>query len=722
VSDRRVFAALGVVVYRHRRRVVGAWLVALAMFVPLAPRLQAALVPGGFTAQSSEAVRTTDMVARWLPSRARSQLVVVSPTGDVARLRRAVAVLRTYPHVLSQPGAIRIARSTRGRAAFASFGLGVGPDMARSEVQAFRTALAQQGGSTVDVTGPPAVFQDIETATAADLRRAETVGIPVALLVLVLAFGTAVAAGIPLAVGGVAVVSTLGLLFLVTSEVPLSIFVLNIATMLGLGVGIDYALLAVSRFREELRAQDDVGLAVQRTVATAGRAIAFSAIAVLIGLSGLWVFGLRVLASLAVGGSLVVFVSALAALTLLPALLGMLGHGVDRAAVLPRRFRGGGGDRRWSALAHTVMAHPWPVICGVLAVVGVLAFPAASATLNVPRADVLPKDYGSRRGEEVLDRQFSAARLNPIIIAVAAGARLGPLERRVAAVPGVAAVLGPAQVPPRQRRAFTGPSGSVIEVTAAMNPFSNAARRLVERLRALPGHGTDFWVTGETAGARDFLGQIRGRAPWAIAAIVVAIYAALAAAFRSVLLPLKAIIMNTLSVAATFGVLVWVFQDGNLHGLLGFSPVGYIDPTLPVVLFSALFGISMDYEVFMLSRIAEARRGGSCNRDAVAVGLVATGKIITSAAAIIVVIGLAFTTADVVIVKEIGLGLAISVFLDATLIRSLLVPATMRVLGDWNWWPARYATRAPYAEPATIDSRPPAVVRPPGKPTAGVRR
>ena len=707
--------------YRHRGRVVAAWLVALAMFVPLAPRLQSALVPGGFTAQSSEAVRTADMVARWLPGRARSQLVVVSPTGDVARLRRAVAVLRTYPHVLNQPGAITIARSTRGGAAFASFGLDVDPDMARSLVQAFRTALAQQGGSAVDVTGSPAVFQDIETATAADLRRAETVGIPAALIVLVLAFGTAVAAGIPLAVGGVAVVSTLGLLFLVTSEVPLSIFVLNIATMLGLGVGVDYALLAVSRFREELRVQDDVGLAVERTVATAGRAVAFSAIAVLIGLSGLWVFGLRVLSSLAVGGSLVVFVSALAALTLLPALLGMLGRRVDRAAVLPRRIQRGGGDRRWAALAQTVMAHPWSVIGGVLAVVGVLTVPAASATLNVPRAGVLPNHYASRRGEKVLDRQFSPARLNPIIIAVAAGVRLDPLERRVAAVPGVAAALGPDQVPPGQRRAFTGPSGSVIEVTGAMNPFSNAARRLVGRLRALPGHGTAFWVTGETAGARDFLSQIQGRAPWAYAAIVIAMYAVLAAAFRSVLLPLKAIIMNTLSVAATFGVLVWVFQDGNLHGLLGFSPVGYIDPTLPVVLFSALFGISMDYEVFMLSRIAEARRGGACNREAVAAGLVATGRIITSAAAIIVVIGLAFTTADVVIVKEIGLGLAVSVFLDATLIRSLLVPATMRVLGDWNWWPARYATTTDRASGHGLPA-PPAAPPVASKPPTGVRR
>jgi uncharacterized membrane protein YdfJ with MMPL/SSD domain len=696
---------LGGVVFRHRRRVAVAWAVALLVLAPLAPGLQGTLAAGGFTAQSSEAVRTADIVATWLPGRARSQLVVVSPTGDVARLRRAVALVRTYPHVLHQRGAIQIVRSPRGRAAFASFGLDIDPDMARSVVQAFRTGLARQGGSQVEVTGRPAVFQDIETATAADLRRAETVGVPAALVVLVLAFGTAVAAGVPLVVGGIAVVITLGLLFLLASAVPLSIFVLNITTMLGLGVGVDYALLTVSRFREELRAVDDVGLAVERTVATAGRAIAFSAIAVLIGLSGLWLFGLRVLSSLAVGGSLVVFVSALAALTLLPALLGMLGRRVDRAPVLPRRFRRGGGDPRWAALADTVMNRPWLVIGGVLTVIGVLALPAFSATLNVPRAGVLPAQYASRRGEQVLDTQFSQQRLNPIIIAVARGVPLPALERRVASVPGVAGVVGPGQVPAPEPGTFTGPSGSVIEVTPAVNPFSNAARRLVDRLRALPGHGTDFWVTGETAGEHDFLGQIRHRAPWAIAAIMLAIYVALAVAFRSALLPLKAIVMNTLSVAATFGVLVWVFQDGNLNSLLGVSPVGHIDPTLPVVLFSALFGISMDYEVFMLSRIAEARRGGAGNREAVAVGLVATGKIITSAAAIIVVIGLAFTTADVVIVKEIGLGLAIAVSLDATLIRSLLVPATMRVLGDGNWWPGGYASehspieRAPSASP-----------------------
>ena len=688
MSDRSVFAALGRLVYRHRRRVVAGWLVALAALAPLTPRLQGALAPGGFTAQTSEAVRAGDMLANWLPGRARSQLVVVSPSGDLQRLRKAVVLLRSYPHVLDQPGGVQIVRSHRGPAAYASFGLNIDPDAAKNEVEAFRAGLAKQGGSALEVTGPPAVFEDIETATSSDLRRAETVGIPAALVVLVLAFGTAVAAGIPLVVGGVAVVCTLGLLFLIAGGVPLSIFVLNIATMLGLGVGVDYALLAVSRFREELRAGDDVGRAVERTVATAGRAIAFSAAAVLIGLSGLWVFDLRVLTSLAIGGSLVVAVSAFAALTLLPALLGLLGPRVDHGAVLPRRFHRAHSHRHWAVLANAVMAHPWPVIGATLAIVGLLAVPAVSATLDIPRADVLPRGYASRRGEDIVDHQFSQSRMNPIVIAVAHGTDLTNLEKRLAAVSGVASVLGPGQVPASFRRSFIGPRGSAIDVTPSVNPFSNAARGLVGRLRALPGHGTTFWVTGETAGERDFLQQILRRAPWAIATIFLATYAVLAAAFRSAVLPFKAIAMNSLSVAGAFGVLVWVFQDGNLNGPLGINPTGYIDPTLPVVLFSALFGISMDYEVFMLSRISEARRAGAGNRDAVAAGLVSTGRIITSAAAIIVAIGLAFTTADVVIVKEIGLGLAIAIFLDATLIRSLLVPATMRVLGDWNWWPA----------------------------------
>jgi RND superfamily putative drug exporter len=263
-------------------------------------------------------------------------------------------------------------------------------------------------------------------------------------------------------------------------------------------------------------------------------------------------------------------------------------------------------------------------------------------------------------------------------------------------VPGVARVA----------RVQRGPRGSAIDLTPAVSPFTDAGRAVVDRIHALPRHGPQFLVTGETAGELDFLAQIKGRAPWAAAFIILATYFVLALAFRSVLLPVKAIVMNSLSIAGAFGVLVWVFQDGHLDGFLGLTRLGYIESTMPVVIVCTLFGVSMDYEVFMLSRIAEAYRAGASNRDAVATGLVATGRIITSAASILVVVGLAFTTADVVIVKELGLGLALAIGLDATLIRSLLVPATMRVLGDWNWWPSgrsRRAVRGLKSAPAHVE-------------------
>jgi putative drug exporter of the RND superfamily len=674
------FASLGRWVYRRRRLVVGLWLAAVIGLAPLAPRLQGVLASGGFVAQDSEAVQAGNMLYRWLPQRPRSELIVVAPDGNVADLRRTIAPLARFPHVVLPPGGPRIVRSRRGRAAYAAFPLDVDPDTARAYVERFRAALRPPPGFAVDVTGPPAVFEDIQLATSADLRRAESIGIPAALLVLALAFGTAVAAAIPLVVGGVAVLATLGLLWMLAHQVPLSIFVLNIATMLGLGVGVDYALLAVSRFREELGAGHDVEQSVVRTVETAGRAIAFSGLAVLIGLSGMWAFGLRVLSSIAAGGTLVVAVSAFAAVTLLPAILGMLGPRVERAPLLRRR-RGrdrSGSSRGWERLARVVMARPWTFIVATLVVVGVLAAPVVSATINVARADVLPPRFGSRQGEQILDREFSQAALNPITVAVKPGTDLGPLVRRLAAVPGVARVA----------RVQRGPRGSAIDLVPAVSPFTDAGRRVVDRIRALPGHGPRFLVTGETAGELDFLAQIEGRAPWAAAFVVLASYLVLALAFRSLLLPLKAIVMNSLSIAGAFGVLVWVFQDGHLDGVLGLTRLGYIESTMPVVIVCTLFGVSMDYEVFMLSRIAEAYRGGASNRDAVATGLVATGRIITSAASILVVVGLSFTTADVVIVKELGLGLAIAIGLDATLIRSLLVPATMRVLGDWNWWPS----------------------------------
>jgi RND superfamily putative drug exporter len=324
------------------------------------------------------------------------------------------------------------------------------------------------------------------------------------------------------------------------------------------------------------------------------------------------------------------------------------------------------------------MARPWAFIVATLAVIGILAAPVASARLNVARADVLPGHFASRRGEHVLDTQFSQAALNPIVVAVPRGVALPPLLRSLADVPGVARI---AQVE-------RGPGGTAIDLTPAVSPFTDAGRAVVKRIRRLPGHGPRFLVSGETAGELDFLAQIEDRAPVAVAFVFVATYLVLAVAFRSVLLPLKAIVMNTLSIAGAFGVLVWVFQDGHLNGFAGLTKLGYIESTMPVVIACTLFGVSMDYEVFMLSRIREAYLAGASNRDAVAAGLVATGRIITSAAAILVVVGLSFTTADVVIVKELGLGLAIAIGLDATLIRSLLVPATMRVLGDWNWWPS----------------------------------
>ena len=690
------FASLGRWVYRRRRVVVGLWLAAVALLAPLAPQLQGILASGGFIAQDSEAVRAGNMLYRWLPQRPRSELIVVAPNGNVADLRRTIAPLVRFPHVVLPPTGPRIVRSRRGHVAYAAFPLDVDPDTARAYVERFRAALRPPPGFAVDVTGPPAVFEDIQLATSADLRRAESIGIPAALIVLALAFGTAVAAGIPLVVGGVAVLTTLGLLWMLAHQVPLSIFVLNIATMLGLGVGVDYALLAVSRFREELRAGRDVEAAVVRTVETAGRAIAFSGLAVLIGLSGMWAFGLRVLSSIAAGGTIVVAVSAFAAVTLLPAILGMLGPRVERAPLLPRRRRREEGSHFWERLARTVMARPWTFIVATLAIIGVLAAPVLTATLNVARADVLPSRFDSRQGEQLLDTDFSQAALNPIVVVVKPGVPLPPLMHRLAAVPGVARVA----------RVQRGRRGSAIDLTPAVSPFTDAGRAVVDHIRALPGHGPQFLVTGETAGELDFLAQIEGRAPWAAAFVILATYFVLALAFRSVLLPVKAIVMNSLSIAGAFGVLVWVFQDGHLDGVLGLTKLGYIESTMPVVIVCTLFGVSMDYEVFMLSRIAEAYRAGASNRDAVAAGLVATGRIITSAASILVVVGLAFTTADVVIVKELGLGLALAIGLDATLIRSLLVPATMRVLGDWNWWPSgrsRRGVRGLESIPAHVD-------------------
>jgi RND superfamily putative drug exporter len=600
-------------------------------------------------------------------------------------------------------------------------------------------------GLTAFITGDPAVYQALETVSASDLRKAETYALPFALIVLVLVFGSVVAAALPVIGGGMAVTVTLGVLYLLAQRFSLSIFTMNVASLLGLAVGIDYSLFIVGRFREELAQGASVGTAVETTVAHAGRAIFFSGIAVMVGLSGLLMFSYMSLRSIGLGGAIVVAFSVLSALTLLPAVLGVLGLRVNSLRIFGHVSA---ESRFWRAWSAWVMDHPVVVLVGTVIVIVAFAGPIVRIRTNVPTATSLPTSQQARQGYDILQARFDRGALNPVQALVTwdgTGAAAQPTApqniaalygygRKLAALPDVAGVtsivnrpgltsaqaatafwsrvssgqLGPivtlpgmgttggrqAALPSSEVAAAkallastTAPDTVLFQVAPKSDPSGGAAQALSQTIRNLPPPpGYTVHVAGLSAGTHDFLSALYGRFPWVILFVVCVTYVVLLLLLRSVWLPFKAVLVNSLSIMASFGALVFVFQQGHLAGVLNFVPEGYVDATLPVIMFCTLFGVSMDYEVFLLTRMREAWLTTHDNRQAVGFGLERTGRIITSAALIIVIVAGSFATTSILITKAIGVGLAVAIALDATIIRILLVPATMRLVGSINWW------------------------------------
>jgi RND superfamily putative drug exporter len=577
-------------------------------------------------------------------------------------------------------------------------------------------------------------YEDIYDVTERDLRRAEVLSIPFAAVALVLVFGSLVAGAVPGLVGGTAVAVTLAAMVGLSQVTELSIFALNLATMLGLGLGIDYSLFIVSRFREELALRGSVEEAVAWSVATAGRSVLFSGMTVMVGLLALLLFDIIALRSMGVAGALVVLVSVLAALTMLPALLGVLGPRIDALAIGPlaaAAARAGRGPGFWTRLAQLVMARPVAFLVPLLALLIGLGLPFLRVEFGAPDASILPSDVQSRRGYDLLRAHWGDGELSPILLVFQTSDGQTPLRpdrvaglaefvQRVQADPRVGRVQSVVSLDPRltteqyqllyadpahigdaYARAAADASVRddtlVVRVTSRYGQTDDRSKDLVRAIRATPPPaGMQLLVGGGTAGVVDYADRLYAEFPAAALFVVCAIYLVLLFTFRSVVIPLKAILMNVLSILASYGALVVIFQDGALAGLLHFQPLGFVEASLPILMFCVLFGLSMDYEVFLLSRIQEAHARGADNPSSVARGLERSGRIITSAAAIVVLVSMSFVAADIVLIKALGLGTAIAVLLDASIVRALLVPATMRLLGDWNWWaPAWLRRRLP---------------------------
>jgi RND superfamily putative drug exporter len=739
-----MFSAWGHLVYRFRWAflIVAGGLMVLSIFVSASG---GDLKSGGII-QTSESGRAAKLIQDELPRSSGTSFTVVfaSPTLTAndpaykAAVTQALAAVRTDPRVQEvltayDPGpqaASLVSKDQHDLLAIVSV-----KDDSTTAGKYYPELRAKITSDVLSVqaTGYLAINHDFNTILESDLQRAEVVSLPLALILLLLVFGTVLAAMLPLGVGMLAVVGGIAATFALSHATDVSQYALNIVTLIGLGVAIDYSLFIVNRFREELARGLSVEDAIARSMSTAGRAITFSGLTVAIGLAGMFFYQGTFLASMGYAGALVVAIAVFYGLTFLPAVLSLLGPRVNslRLSELWRRIRrrpvstAERGPGMWHRLALAVMARPLAVLIPVLVFILLAGSPFLRLRLANGDVDMLPPSAESRVALHTITEGFPNQDQNSYQVVVHFTNGSSPLSpenvnalydvsRRIAGLPGVlhvasivdlpnvpkaqypAMYANPTALPPDLQAGIKQSIGKDIAVLTAYNADaigSDASRELLKSIRAIaPPSGAELLVTGFTAYDVDAIDFILGKTPLAVGFVVAATYLVLFLLLGSVILPLKAVLMNFLSISASFGALVWIFQDGHLASQLNFTPSS-IDPTLPVIMFCIVFGLSMDYEVLLLSRMQEEYNRTHDNRHAVAEGLEKIGRLITGAAAIMVGVFLAFALADVVIIKAIGLGMAIAVAIDATLVRALVVPATMRLLGDLNWWAPRPLAR-----------------------------
>lgn len=743
----RVFRPLAHFAHDRRWPLLGLLVVLLAVGSAYSIGTPDVLVSGGFDdpeSESSEAAEilrdTFDMgqpevvVAYSHPDARVSDRVFRGALEPILRaLERRPEVTRLTSPYATPPSALQ---SADGHAVLVSVSLRGG--MAAEQDFARIEPMLRAPGLTTEVGGSlPATLQ-AQAAAERDLVRGEIIAFPLVALLLVLFFRSALLAVFPLVVGGLAVAGALSCLRLLSHVTDVSVFAMNIVTFLGLGVAIDYALFMTSRYRDELATGCGVETAVERTVVTAGRTITYSGIAVAASLAGLLVFPLKLLQSIAIGGIAVVLLVLLASLLFVPAGLAALGSRIGWLSFRwgeKRRLERPGHPGYWERLAGAVTRRPLLVTVATTVVLLFLGAPFLRMEEGIGGAAVLPADAEARQVMDLLDSgRFPTNATTPVVAVLRLDEPAATPEGRTAvgrfadaayALPGVVAVESIAgaedrRVPPVPRarlssaeqqaraRALIAGNLTVVRLTTDSAPDSATSRGLVAELRALSVPGVHQLIGGQAAHIVDVRAAISSNLPLAAALICAATFVVLFLAFGSVVMPLKAIVMNALSLSAAFGALVWIFQDGRFERLLNYRSTGSIDLILPVVLFAVLFGLAMDYELFLLSRIREAYEETGDGRSSVSLGLQQTGRVITRAAVLLITVMLGFITADMALVKEIGVGVTIAIVVDVTLVRALLVPSTMALLGRYNWWAPGFLVRARAGLGAGIDERTPA--------------
>jgi RND superfamily putative drug exporter len=713
-----MFTRISRIVVDHRRLVVVLGLVAVVAAAVFGGGVASKLTNGGFTDPGSESA-TADRLLEEEFGTTEPNLVLLVTAGDVDEpdvvsagmdLTSELGGEADIEEVVSywSLGGAAPLRSEDGGQALVLGRVTVDDTDLAERMEAIASDYTRSGLINVAVGGSAEVFRQIQTTVEEDLATAEKFAFPVTLILLVLVFGTIVAAGLPLVVGGFAIVGTFLVLTILTGFTDVSVFALNLTTAMGLGLGIDYSLFVVSRYREELAIDGDAHAAACRTVVTAGRTVAFSGITVAISLAALLVFPLGFLRSFAYAGIAVVIIAALVAVVFLPALLAILGHRVDKLRIIRHRNSRSTGEGFWHRMATFVMRRPARIAISVTLLLGILAVPFLDVELGLSDDRVLPADSTVRAVQDDIREGFGSREASALpVVATDLGildARLVDIDgyaTELSVVDGVARVdaltgsyidghqvLGATEMSER----FRGEDATYLSVVPSVEPISLQGEALVRSIRDVDTP-FDVFVGGGAAQLVDVKDGLFSRLPLALGIIGAVTFTLLFLMFGSILVPLKAILLNLLSLTATFGAMVWVFQEGHLADLLGFTPTGTIEVTMPVLMFAVAFGLSMDYEVFLLSRIKEEYDLTGDNDQSVAVGLERTGPIVTAAALLLAVVLVAFGLSGVSTLKLFGFGMTLAVLVDATLVRATLVPAFMKLAGRANWWAPRPLAR-----------------------------
>ncbi len=697
-----MFNALASHAQRHGKRTVIAAAVFFVVAGAIGGGVASHLAPYGADDPATQSVKASDRLQAD-GYRDASVIVLVqgispqSPAG-AQRIRGLEDRLRANSDVKSVVSYLETRSpdflSHDGRATYLAVSLKPTGDKAEQDA-ANRIASDLQGQPGVSVGGIALAQEQVNKQVEKDLRMAELLAFPLLFLLSLVFFRSAVAALLPLLIGGLAIVGTFLLLRLANEVVSVSIFAINLTTGLGLGLAIDYSLFVVSRYREEI-AKSGPGIeAMRRTMSTAGRTVLFSSITVAVALASLLVFPQRFLYSMGLGGSLVALLASAIALTVLPAVLALLGNRVNALspAFLQRRAERDAThtqDGFWYRLSRFVMRRPVGIATVTATILLILGIPFYSLKFTSVDAQVLPESASARQVDNVMRAQFPPFRDTPnqILVEHATPQALATISREISGVTSIVEVR-----PPQRLRN----GDAVIQAYSNSSYISDRSRNAVKQIRDLPvPAGSQVLVGGAAAHFVDLQSSLASHAPLALAIVIVATLIVLFLMTGSVILPVKQLIMNALNLSAVFGILVFVFQDGRLEGLLDYRGQGALEQTMPILLFAVVFGLSTDYGVFLLSRIKEARDNGASDSECVAIGLERTGRIVTAAALLFAIAIGAFATSQIIFIKENGVGTALAVLIDASLIRALLVPSLMELLGRWNWWAPRPLRRLHY--------------------------